>query len=696
MLINFFGKYKSIVVSIALFLLLDASVLIMNFYISFEISEDASGINLAGRQRMLSQRMVKSLVNINYYLNDAEKQQQALDELKSTVGLFDLTLKAFSNGTATIAGDGTDITLPRVDDAEGREAISQAEAIWVDYKYQLDSVLAVKTPEELVSVLPAALQYAESNNLELLFLMNALTGALENVASSKATLLRLIQTIGILLAIVNFFIIMFHFLKQLRESDEKLESARQETVEILDTVNEGLFLLDENLNIGSQYSKKMSSMFGLNEFSGLSFSQVLEKTVTAKDVETAQRFIRLLYRDDINSELIVDLNPLREIQVNISGDDAAYVEKYFSFNFTRVYQDNKVKDILVTVKDISKEVTLTKELEYSRQQSQKQMEVLTEILHINPQTMKIFLDNSFKSYDRVNELLKKPAKSNASLKDKLNQIAREIHSFKGEATTVGLSGFESLAHELEDSIAKLKDSRELTGDDFLPLVVEFESLIRHTELTRSLVNKLTAFSSELSFNDTATGGYREHDQWHALVKTVSERMGKKVDLVVSGFDIDLPREVAKVVNDVVIQCIRNAVVHGIEDPQTRLAEDKLERGYIDLSLKKLVDGSLELSVKDDGQGIDYEAIRSKALAMGRWSAVEVNSWDYKKLLPLIFHPGFSTAGSVTSDAGRGVGMDVIKEKVKSLQGKIKVGSRRGVNTKISVVLPQSLTENLAA
>lgn len=109
----YFGKYREIIFAVALFLLLDMSVLVLNFYISYEISEDALSINLAGRQRMLSQRITKSLLTAQANINQDQSIADALAELKSTTTLFDLTLAAFERGGRVPGGTTRRCNLQR-------------------------------------------------------------------------------------------------------------------------------------------------------------------------------------------------------------------------------------------------------------------------------------------------------------------------------------------------------------------------------------------------------------------------------------------------------------------------------------------------------------------------------------------------------------------------------------------------------
>lgn len=690
------GKYKSIVVSIALFLLLDASVLLLNFYISFEISEDASAVNVAGRQRMLSQRMVKSLMNIQYFMDDDVNRVKAMDELVLTANLFDTTLIAFNNGGEATGADGEKIELAPVTVVAGVQSIQKAQKIWLPYKVKLDELLTITDTAHLPEPLLSTIQYANENNLTLLTLMNTLTGSLEGVASSKASRLRMIQTIGISLAILNFFIIMFHFLRQLRESDAKVESARQETVEILDTVNEGLFLIDKDLNLGSQYSKKLLEMFGQAHIDNISFKSLLQHTVNKKDLDTAERFLHLLYREDIKSELITDLNPLKSIQVSISNPDGTFTQKFFSFSFSRVYKGNVIKDILTTVRDVTEEMRLAKELEHSKKQNEQQFTVLNEILYGNPEAIAAFLDNCFTSFERINDLLRRPAKSSAALKAKLVEICVETHHLKGESGALELYGFETLSHDFETDIVRISALDNLSGDHFLPLIVEFEKMIRYAESMQLLSRKLSSFSAVEVTPEAVAAPQNEWQHLYNLVDTVSARYGKNVELIMSGLtEVTLSRDLRDLLNDISIQCIRNSIIHGIEVPEKRTQANKPTFGRIDIRLVQTANGDFEFNYSDDGAGINYEAIRQKAIESGRWNDADITSWDTKKLMTLLFHPGISTAANVTKDAGRGVGMAVIRSKVKEMNGKIKVGSRKGINTHISILLPALMTTQVA-
>ena len=648
--------------------------------------------------------MVKSLLDTEY-TESSSKESPSLKELGNTVALFDKTLDAFELGGVTTSPTGEDVKLAAVKDAAAVTAIREARKLWTPYKQNLDPIINNPGGAGFEAQLAASIQYAKNNNLSLLKYMNDLTVALERVASSKATTLRIIQTIGISLAILNFFIIMFHFVKQLRESDSKIEAARKETEEILDTVNEGLFLLNKDLKIGSQHSKQLVDMFHRHDLEGLSFEDLLRDIVSSKTLQTSERFVNLFYRKDINSKLIQDLNPLSEVEANFTTQDGDYTTRYFSFTFNRVYdQDEEITSILATVVDITEKVKLERELEESKKASEQQLELLTEILSTQPTTLKKFIDNCFVKYKQINEHLKRSAKTKDALIKNLDDSFTIMHRLKGDAGAIGLESFASLTHKIEDTISDLKNRTELNGDDFLPLIVEFEGLIRYTESIQTLTEKLEHFSArhsdKMEHSATAYRMLPQTKDWAHLdnfCKTVAHNNQKEVQLITSGlYEVSLDDQQEELLNSVITQGIRNAIVHGIETPEVRNQLGKAPLGRIDVQLVKLPDGTLELTMNDDGQGFDYDKIRDQAKKTGNWSSEDIDQWDRKKLVSLIFSNGFSTADNVSGDAGRGMGMNVIRNTVREADGKIFVSSRKNTYTKLVISIPGSIqTEQVA-
>lgn len=688
--LNKYSKYKGILVSIVLFIILDASVMVMNFYISFQIADDAVGVNIAGRQRMLSQRMMKSLFDIQASIDNPAELQRAVDELELTNNLFNTTLTAFDEGGQTKGATGDMVTLEAVRDPASLAAMAIAKEMWAPYYDKIATLLNAHKAgnvEGIASGLAGAIAYGKSNNLKLLKEMNNLTVALEKVASSKAANLRMVQMVGISLALVNFFIIIFHSFRQLRESDEKIDAARQETREILDTVSEGLFLVDKDLIIGDQHSRVLTKIFHRNDLGGKHFEDLLRSLVSEKDMATAQSYIKLLFKKSVKQSLVGDLNPLNEVEIHIQRDDGSYENKFLSFSFSRVQTKTGISHVLVTVSDITAQVNLARELEETRGRSEQQLEMLTGLLHANADMVPVFLDNSFKTFNLINQILKMPVKSSLAYQDKANKIFSLIHNFKGEASALELERFVELAHQFEDQLAKLKARSELSGNDFLPLTMQLNEIIKYAEASRKLVDKLSILVQPAT---SSVKPIKRKDWKHLqdLASSIAKRQGKDVEVVTSGLnDFDLPDAYYQAINSISVQFIRNAVSHGIETPEDRAKAQKQGAGEISIHLYRRSNGSLQYVFEDNGIGINPDLIRDKAITKGLISEEQAELMDRKQIISLIFDPEFSTKDEADEDAGRGFGMSAIRDSIKALNGKINISNRIGYGCKFTVNFP---------
>ena len=221
------ADYREIVFAIILFLVFDLGVLVMHMIISSQIHRDAVGINLAGRQRMLSQRTVKTLLQINEAYRQGASVDVAREELRLTFDLFDSTLQGFSAGNIVTGGDGKPTVLDAADTAVARAIVQQAISVWIPYKEKLAPLLITYVPMA-AQPLSDAIMYASDNNLRLLTLMNALTTELEQSASNRATMLRWVQVAAIILALINFAVILAHFLRKLAERDRAISRYSRE------------------------------------------------------------------------------------------------------------------------------------------------------------------------------------------------------------------------------------------------------------------------------------------------------------------------------------------------------------------------------------------------------------------------------------------------------------------------------------
>ena len=174
-----------------------------------------------------------------------------------------------------------------------------------------------------------------------------------------------------------------------------------------------------------------------------------------------------------------------------------------------------------------------------------------------------------------------------------------------------------------------------------------------------------------------------------IVRVTSKQRNKNVLFLITGEEVQFDKVMLDQLNEILMHLLRNAVDHGIENTETRIAIGKPQAGQINLSVIR--QGSqLIVRLTDDGRGLDVERIRDTALQNGLITKAEASSWDANQLYPLIFSPGFSTAHEVSEVSGRGVGMDIVQSTVEHLKGKLQIHSNPGQGTTFTIFLPLNL------
>ncbi|MCV9385201.1 chemotaxis protein CheA [Reichenbachiella ulvae] len=178
-------------------------------------------------------------------------------------------------------------------------------------------------------------------------------------------------------------------------------------------------------------------------------------------------------------------------------------------------------------------------------------------------------------------------------------------------------------------------------------------------------------------------------KFHRVARDVANIEGKEINLVIKGSEVEIDRNILKIMSDSMVHLMRNAVGHGIEDAAQRKNSGKPEIGTITMSARNEKDHVI-IEVSDDGKGIDADQIREKILQKGIISKEYVNQLSEEEIIMYIFETGFSNAASVSEVSGRGVGMDVVKKSTESIGGQVKVFTKVGEGTTISLKLPASM------
>ncbi len=215
-------------------------------------------------------------------------------------------------------------------------------------------------------------------------------------------------------------------------------------------------------------------------------------------------------------------------------------------------------------------------------------------------------------------------------------------------------------------------------------------------------NTNTGFNEQIEYLESVTTNLHESvmkvrmvpiesvvNKFPRMIRDLSKKLNKKMELYMTGEETELDRTVVDEIGDPLMHLLRNSADHGLEDAELRAQRGKPPVGSIFLDAYQ--DGNnVVIEVRDDGNGIDVDAVRNKAIERGTITAEQAGSMSEKEIIDLLFLPSFSTAKEVTDVSGRGVGLDVVKSKIESLSGEVEVKSKLGEGSTWTIRLPLTL------
>lgn len=267
-------------------------------------------------------------------------------------------------------------------------------------------------------------------------------------------------------------------------------------------------------------------------------------------------------------------------------------------------------------------------------------------------------------------------------------LQRSLHTFKGSARMAGVMRLGELAHQMEERITitqRPPSFWEGLQNDFGRIGAMIEQLKSDSGTTIAATDAAGILDDDTSrpaaeqvpFSHISRRLYR-------VVRQTGKELGKKVNLELQGSEVQLDRSMLEKITAPLEHMLRNAIAHGLERAEERRDKGKPPVGEISLSLRQ-ANNELIFEFSDDGAGLDIARLRQKAVEQGILQADEAVSES--RIMQLIFVTGLSTAGKVTEISGRGVGMDVVRNEIMAMGGRIEIFSERGKGTRFIIRLP---------
>ncbi|MDR2211350.1 MAG: hypothetical protein LBO65_07825 [Spirochaetaceae bacterium] len=467
--------------------------------------------------------------------------------------------------------------------------------------------------------------------------------------------------------------------RQVERLTEELRVERDIITAMKDNLKTGLFLLNREFVIQEAYSKPLETILGTGEIEGKKIGGFLSASLKDKELQLLDDYFNMVLNRQFEAAMLEDINPIKEF---VYVDRISGQQKILRTAFNSV--DRGLKDfyILGSFEDISAARELERQLAEESNKREEAMRTLFQVIQVEPSVFNDFLLDTEYEFDHINEILKD---KNLSAKEAMVHIYQSVHAIKSNALILGLENFSEKLHTLEDTIRDYRDKDEVLFDDVLHVTVELNSIMKEKDKFSDAMDKIQAFRS------TAGGGGLRQDRY-VLVETLSRAcekaaasQSKDVVFIVDELeDSILENGPRRVIKEVLTQLVRNSVYHGIEAPEERQAKGK-GRGTIRLSITG-ENGLIHLKLSDDGRGLDFSKIRKKAQSLKLLPAGGTGD-DTNQLLQVIFSPGFSTADKADVHAGRGIGLNLVRERIRELQGSIKLSSEPGKGTAFNIFIP---------
>jgi len=506
---------------------------------------------------------------------------------------------------------------------------------------------------------------------------------------------------------------MFRTFKRTEREKQEPAGIGRLTEAMLKSSVEGIVFLDAKGKILPQMSASMATLFRRQDFADSTFEQLLAPIVSAKTLTAARNQVRHLFCAEVHAAADGS-NTLPDVEVRLPNPDGSIQSAHYAFEFSAMPPPQEPYVWMLRVGDITARVQTARELEDVRAQLHVQAEILRSVMQMGGARFAAFLQKAAASMKAINMVLKKPAREQESFRDKLEETLEEVDRVRREAAALKLTALEAAARLFEDSLQDLRSRDTLSGGDFLPLAVKLDQLYSQFALLRSLgaqagpvaerdapppgppmthngtqIIEAPRFIAEMAAargaQRTAQAGSLENTLL-VLTEHVAQEHSKTVTLECAGLAL-VPAQYHAAINNIAIQLIRNAVMHGIEMPQARQAAAKPPHGTLRLEFKLLADRSFELFFQDDGRGLDPGQVRATAVAKGLVTEEAAARLRDRQAIKLIFKSGYTTMTDSPGDSVHGTGMSLVRRYIHESGGRIALASLLGHETRFKVSFP---------
>jgi two-component system, chemotaxis family, sensor kinase CheA len=322
-----------------------------------------------------------------------------------------------------------------------------------------------------------------------------------------------------------------------------------------------------------------------------------------------------------------------------------------------------------------------------------QRDLYRTLLLSEPATLGAGMTHALASVEQLRALLRAPTRDSTAFRGKIEQLLAELEGLAEALLSLHLP---TISHRLERAQVALREIEvrpEITGNDLLPAMVVLGDLCSHITVAADCASvHVPLIEDEHAAAELEASQRRAQPKLAYALQQLADRLaleqGKQISLVTLGLE-EIPEQWVSALFDMLGQMLRNAIEHGIEAPEQRILEGKPAQGTLVVEFVDRGGDGFELNMQDDGAGLDGSAIADIAVRKGLLAADAAEGIDNSKLASLIFQPGISTA---RDPARRGQGMQIVRDHVNRLGGRIKAATKNGQYMRFRVHLPAFASE----